>query len=91
MKPADYVETEVKVRIPSVEALGFRPVLAMEKFRSLWRGMGLEACLDETPFGGFIELEGERQAIQEAFTRLGLEASAIERRSYPELFLSREG
>ncbi|HCZ33640.1 MAG TPA: adenylate cyclase, partial [Holophagaceae bacterium] len=45
-------------------ALGYAPVLRMEKVRAVWERAELEACLDETPFGCYLELEGEPQAIR---------------------------
>ena len=69
-----------------LRALGFEPVLRMEKVRALWRRAELEACLDETPFGCYLELEGEPQAIRAAMERLGLSPDQAETRSYPELY-----
>jgi adenylate cyclase class 2 len=70
-----------------LRALGFRPVLRMEKRRAVWEGAELEACLDETPFGCYLELEGDAQAIHAIMPGLGLTADRAEPRSYPELFL----
>jgi adenylate cyclase class 2 len=69
-----------------LEALGYRPVLRMTKSRAVWRRTDLVACLDETPFGRFLELEGEPDAIHAAMARLGLGREAIEPRSYPALY-----
>lgn len=69
-----------------LHALGFEPVLRMEKVRAVWRRGELEACLDETPFGCFLELEGEPEAIRTAMEGLGLSAERAELRSYPELY-----
>jgi adenylate cyclase class 2 len=69
-----------------LRALGFEPVLRMEKVRAVWRSTELEACLDETPFGCFLELEGEPQAIHTAMEGLGLSPDQAETRSYPELY-----
>lgn len=69
-----------------LRALGFVPVLRMEKTRALWRRAELEACLDETPFGCYLELEGEPQAIHAAMEGLGLSTDKAETRSYPELY-----
>jgi adenylate cyclase class 2 len=67
-------------------ALGFAPVMEMQKSRSVWEREGLEACLDETPFGCFLELEGEPAAIRLAMESLDLGPDRIEPRSYPTLF-----
>ena len=77
----DGVELEAILR-----ALGFEPMMRMTKTRAVWEREELEACLDETPFGCFLELEGEPQAIRAAMEHLCLDASRIERRSYPTLF-----
>jgi len=69
-----------------LRALGFEPVLRMEKVRSVWARTELEACLDETPFGCYLELEGEPQAIRAAMEGLGLAPDRAEPRSYPELY-----
>lgn len=67
-------------------ALGFVPVLRMEKVRAVWTRDELEACLDETPFGCYLELEGEPLAIRAAMEGLGLAPDRAEPRSYPELY-----
>ena len=69
-----------------LRTLGFEPVMRMEKVRALWRRTELEACLDETPFGCYLELEGEAQAIRVAMEGLGLAPDRAEPRSYPELY-----
>jgi len=69
-----------------LRALGFEPVLRMEKVRAVWERAELEACLDETPFGCYLELEGDPQAIRVAMEGLGLAPNRAETRSYPELY-----
>ena len=69
-----------------LRALGYAPVLRMEKVRAVWERADLEACLDETPFGCYLELEGEAQAIRAAMEGLGLTPDQAEPRSYPELY-----
>jgi len=69
-----------------LRALGFEPIMRMEKVRAVWERAELEACLDETPFGCYLELEGEPQAIRAAMEGLGLAPDRAETRSYPELF-----
>ena len=69
-----------------LRGLGFAPVLRMVKRRALWRREELEACLDRTPFGDFLELEGDPDAIKLALQGLGLDASRAEPRSYPTLY-----
>ncbi len=69
-----------------LRALGYAPVMRMEKVRTVWERAELEACLDETPFGCYLELEGEPQAIRVAMEGLGLAPDRAEPRSYPELY-----
>ena len=68
-------------------ALGFEPAFTMVKRRSLWGRGDLEACLDDAPFGCFIELEGSREEIQQALVELDLTGLPPETRSYATLFL----
>lgn len=69
-----------------LSALGYSPVMTMAKRRATFLRDALQACLDETPFGCYLELEGDPQAIRLAMEHLCLNASHIERRSYPTLF-----
>ncbi len=69
-----------------LQALGFAPVLVMVKTRSIWTRGGLEACLDDTPYGSFLELEGSREAIAGAMAELGLGEDLVEPRSYAVLY-----
>lgn len=69
-----------------LRALGYAPVMRMVKQRSVYRRGGLVACLDQTPFGCFLELEGTVGEIQAALERLGLAGAELETRSYPALF-----
>ena len=66
-------------------ALGFEPVYRYQKFRSVFELEGLEICLDETPLGCFVELEGQPDAIDRAATRLGFAPEDYVRESYREL------
>jgi adenylate cyclase class 2 len=69
-----------------LQALGFAPVLVMVKTRAIWVRGQLEACLDDTPYGSFLELEGAREAIAGAMAELGLDPAQIEPRSYAVLY-----
>lgn len=69
-----------------LRALGYAPVLRMEKTRAVWAREELTACLDETPFGCFLELEGDANAIKAAAEHLSLGSDRVEPRSYPTLF-----
>ena len=69
-----------------LRALGYAPVLTMEKIRTVWNRADLVACLDETPFGCFLELEGDPAAIRRTMEDLSLGPELAELRSYPTLF-----
>lgn len=69
-----------------LEALGYSAVLRMTKTRAVLERADLVACLDETPFGCFVELEGDPNVIREAMADLGISPKAAESRSYPTLF-----
>lgn len=51
--------------------LGFTPVYRYQKHRTRFRAGELEACLDETPIGCFVELEGDPGGIDAFAERLG--------------------
>ncbi len=68
-----------------LRALGYRPALVYEKRRATWRIGGAEVVLDELPFGTFVEIEGEENAILEAERLLGLTEVEAEMATYPEL------
>ncbi len=70
------LEWEATVKNPErwagqLRALGFRPGFEYEKYRSSFRLAGVHACLDETPIGAFLELEGSPEAIDRTARRLG--------------------
>lgn len=65
--------------------LGFRPSYRYQKYRTIFDLDGLEICLDETPLGCFLELEGEPQAIDRAAARLGFSPDRYIVESYRDL------
>ena len=77
-----------------LEALGLRPWFRYEKFRTTYRLPGiahLKLELDETPVGSFLEIEGERDAINRAATLLGFARSDYIDKSYGALFMEQRG
>jgi adenylate cyclase class 2 len=66
--------------------LGFKPGFQYEKYRSSFRVGGVHACLDETPIGVFLELEGAPAAIDRVARRLGYRASDYIRGTYWDLY-----
>jgi len=70
-----------------LEALDYKPVIVYEKRRETWTFASVEVVVDELPFGFFVEIEGEEQAILEAERSLNLNDVDTENASYPELTL----
>jgi adenylate cyclase, class 2 len=85
-EPQAEIRSEVKVReelevgvtdfdtaSAILERLGFRPRQVYEKYRETFHLGAVEIVLDELPFGNFVELEGEEDAIRSTATHLGLD------------------
>jgi adenylate cyclase class 2 len=66
--------------------LGYHPSMIYEKYRTTYALAGAEVVLDEMPFGPFVEVEGEPQAIETALARLGLHNLPRISASYADLF-----
>ena len=87
-KAMDEVETIVEDFAAMTEvltALGYEPALRYEKVRETWDLDGVHICLDLLPFGRFVELEGEEEAIERTAKRLGLPLADGCARNYHEL------
>lgn len=85
----DEYETEVKdVNLLSeiFSLLGFNKKLVMEKYRAIFKYQETTLCLDELPFGIFLEIEGKEDDITKVIKELnlGLEKKIIV--SYWDLF-----
>jgi adenylate cyclase class 2 len=53
--------------------LGFQKEYIMEKYRMNWNFIGTKIAVDEMPFGFFIEIEGEKEAITKVSKLLALD------------------
>ncbi len=85
------VELETEVASPEVLArilisLGFFPQFRYEKFREVWKVGGAVLCLDDTPLGRFVEIEGTSAAIHRVAAQLGLSPDRFLSASYPALW-----
>ncbi len=83
-------EFETEVKNPKqlrriLRAVGYRPAFTYRKFRTLFRRPRLTVCLDETPAGNFLELEGERHEIVKLAKALGFSRKDFIKASYPDL------
>lgn len=70
----------------ALRSLGFRPGFQYEKYRSTFRLKGLHACLDETPVGAFLELEGMPKSIDRVARQLGYDRCDYIRGTYWDLY-----
>lgn len=68
-----------------LKLLGFVPRLVYEKRRETWNLNDVEIVLDELPFGLFMEIEGEPDAIREAEALLDIEDLETVHETYPQL------
>ncbi len=69
-----------------LEALGYQPRFAYEKFRSEWTDGSGHVVIDETPIGNFGEIEGQPEWIDRIARRLEIAKSEYITLSYTELF-----
>jgi len=89
VKSREELETHVaspEVLAQILDAIGFVPQFRYEKFREMWRVGRTVVCLDETPLGHFVEIEGALSAISRVAKALGLDAADSLSDSYPALW-----
>lgn len=89
VKSREELETHVgspEVLSEILHALGFVPQFRYEKFREVWKVGSTVVCLDETPLGPFVEIEGAISAISRVAKALGLDAANFLGESYPALW-----
>lgn len=84
---------EAEVEVSDFEAmetilgkLGYTPYLVYEKYRTTYEMNGAEIVLDEMPYGNFVEIEGERDAIERIIHTLDLGDAKRFDGSYSTLF-----
>jgi adenylate cyclase class 2 len=65
--------------------LGFEVVYRYQKYRATYRLDAVEAAVDETPVGTFVELEGAPDDVDRAAAALGATPSDFIRATYREL------
>ena len=84
-------ELETQVGSPEVQtqiliSLGFLPRFRYQKRREVWTVGSCVVCLDDTPLGPFVEVEGSAAAIHRVSARLGLGPERFLSASYPALW-----
>jgi len=68
-----------------LEGLGFRPIYRYQKYRTLFEVGDLHVCLDETPLGCYVELEGPPDQIDRAAEVMGRPRESYVLETYREL------
>ena len=68
--------------------LGFETTFRYQKYRTIYRvsNVQLDICIDETPIGNFLELEGDILRIHEFATKLGYNRDDYITQSYVTLY-----
>ena len=89
MKVREELETGVEhpeVLAAILERLGYRRAFRYQKYRTIYRLRAPEgealAMRDETPFGGFLEIEGDEAPVSALASALGFAPSQFIRDSY---------
>jgi adenylate cyclase, class 2 len=87
------IRIEREVEVSSAEILaailrgaGFVPIYRYQKYRTVFSLGAATVDLDETPMGCFIEIEGSREAIASAASRLGASEADFIVEDYRALF-----
>lgn len=85
------IELETQVSDPEAMAhillgLAYVPQFRYEKFREIWKVGRTVICLDATPIGHFVEIEGLAEDIYRVAAAIGLGASPFVASSYPALW-----
>ena len=68
-----------------LEGLGFRPIYRYQTYRTLFEVGDLHVCLDETPLGCYVELEGPPDQIDRAAEVMGISRDEYVLETYREL------
>lgn len=87
-------ETEVKNERhlrKILKSLGFQPVFQYSKFRTVFRNKRLTICLDETPVGNFLELEGQQSDIVKFAHKLDVSKEDFIKLDYVQLIQREKG
>jgi predicted adenylyl cyclase CyaB len=73
------------------KSLGLQPVFQYSKFRTIFRKKRLTICLDETPIGNFLELEGQQSEIVKFAHALDFSKEAFIKLDYVQLIQRDKG
>ena len=86
-------EVECRIQNPDdliaiLKEIGFNITFRYQKYRTVYRKppYSLHICMDETPIGHFLELEGEVQQIHEFAAEIGFDKEQFMTSSYASLY-----
>ncbi len=71
------------------EGIGFKVFFRYQKYRKIYSKDNYHICLDRTPVGNFIEIEGDENFIKFYASKLGFKEDNFLKRTYYEIFLER--
>lgn len=69
-----------------LEKLGYMKTTTKEKYREAYIFQLTQICIDETPMGNFIEIEGSKQGVLDIAKKLGFSEKEFITKSYPRLW-----
>lgn len=88
LKVFEEIETSVgdfSIMKTALEAVGFSVAFAYEKVREKWKFMECAICLDQLPFGKFVEIEGTEASVPACAAALGLGDHVTSKSTYHAL------
>ena len=81
------VRQEIETSVGSFDsAVSFEYAKWRQKYQMTWRGRDVEVCVDKTPIGVFVEIEGERESIIQIAARMGWDSSDYITDNYVNLY-----
>lgn len=72
----------------ALEVVGFKVAFAYEKVREKWKFMDCVICLDQLPFGDFVEIEGTEESVPACAEAIGLTSDKTTKATYHALNLA---
>lgn len=88
-READEHEIEVSdfdTAVKILELLGFKRKKIYQKYREIWKLNNTKICIDELPFGKYIEIEGSKANIEKTIKCLGFDSTARLTKTYQEIW-----
>lgn len=73
-----------------LKKLNLKPVFYYQKYRTVYQKKRLKICIDETPIGNFLELEGEQNKIVQFAHALGFSKKEFIKLDYIQLLQKEE-